>query len=189
MSWDWMKYLVERWHRGRGHNKCNTDDRVAVETISVGHHYDARDGQDSSNDLQRGGERDRGGGMIGDGWMDGLHKDAEPFTAGTHDLHSSYPPQNRELFKTRAVGGVVDERVLLYSQHLRDMLKNWQFCKSAIWKCINTMHFSINHTDLNCFTPLLWRRVFLTSFLQLRILPCEEKTKPCSAYVLYWSAH
>ena len=71
---DRQKYLVECRHRGRGYNKSNADDPVAVETISVGRHHNARDGQDSSNDLQRRRETEES--VCDHRKMDGLRRDA-----------------------------------------------------------------------------------------------------------------
>lgn len=45
--------LVEGWHRSRSHDQSNADDWVAVESISIGHHYNACYGQDSSYYLWR----------------------------------------------------------------------------------------------------------------------------------------
>lgn len=61
------KYLIERWHRSRGHDQSNADDRVAVESIGIGHHYDARYGQDSSYYLYREREREREQQWVKDG--------------------------------------------------------------------------------------------------------------------------
>lgn len=60
------KYLIERWHRSRGHDQSNADDRVAVESIGIGHHYDACYGQDSSYYLYRERERERA--SVSEGW-------------------------------------------------------------------------------------------------------------------------
>lgn len=62
-----LAYLVEGG-RGRGaHHQGDADDRVAVEAVRVGHHHDARDGEDGGHDLDgrrkggRGGARARRG--------------------------------------------------------------------------------------------------------------------------------
>lgn len=62
------KYLIERWHRSRGHDQSNADDRVAVESIGIGHHYDACYGQDSSYYLYRERERERERASVSEGW-------------------------------------------------------------------------------------------------------------------------
>lgn len=47
------KDLIECRHGGRGHDQSDADDGVAVESISVGHHDNAGDGQDRSHYLGR----------------------------------------------------------------------------------------------------------------------------------------
>lgn len=61
-------YLVEGRHGCGTHHQGDADDGVAVEAVCVGHHHDARDGEDGGHDLDG---RRREGGQGGGGDADG----------------------------------------------------------------------------------------------------------------------
>lgn len=57
-EWVPCAYLVEGRHGSGAHHQGYADDGVAVEAVRVGHHDDARDGEDGRHDLQGGREGD-----------------------------------------------------------------------------------------------------------------------------------
>lgn len=162
---DPKKYLVECWHRGRGHNKSNADDRVAVETISVGHHHNACDGQDSSNDLQRRRETEEG--VCDQRKMDGLHKDARAF-----QIRHAWPPLGLSTTKSGALpdsncqGESLTSAFYCAVSTQRTTCSTWKTrCKmwmSAIWKYTVWIVYSygnkfclvMNNISLSVFIPI-----------------------------------
>lgn len=57
-EWVPCTYLVEGRHGSGAHHQGYADDGVAVEAVRVGHHDDARDGEDGRHDLKGGREGD-----------------------------------------------------------------------------------------------------------------------------------